>query len=281
MLFRSTFPAAFPPPQPPQPPQSQIPASFPAHLGAFSRSYGSGPESVGTGSRNPFVKSEGAMGMQGMRHESNNGYIPPAAFWPADVDEDDEDDDEHAYRKPMSNRERAFADYSVFSDDGFSTRSEEERRGRSPTARSPRAQPGNYTPPAPPRFKVDQHLRELMKENVEGTTDEKIEQKIRQGHAGETRHGEEVGMGGGEKGSSKRKEECGRLWEEIAQKRAQGPEHEGTYSRVVVEAAEPLRQPQEQHEPSVPSTPVPPVPPKATVRLCHPFSHFIFSRKLW
>lgn len=252
-----TFPAAFPPPQPPQPPQSQIPASFPTHLGAFNRPYGSGPENIVMGSRNPFLQSEGVTGMQGMRHESNNGYVPPAAFWPTDVDEDeDEDEDDHAYRKPMSNKERGFADYGVFSDDGFSTRSEEERRGRSPTARGPRAQPGNYTPPAPPRFKVDEYLKELMKENVKGENDENIEQKIRQEQADEMEHG---------------RGERGRVWEEITQKKEQRPEHQGTHSCVAVEPVEPLRQPQEQHEPSAPTTPVPPVPPKATVRFLSSF----------
>lgn len=165
----NTFPATFPTQHSQQAPKPPMPGSFPSHFGNYRQT----ADEMSMGSRNPFFQGEGMGlgGMQGIRHT----HVPPAAFWPADVDddEDDEEDDPSHRRRAMGRQ------YSILTDDddGFSFRSEEDRRGRSPTARGPRAQPGNYTPPGPPRFKIEQHLRELAGEKAVGEEKEEAKGK--------------------------------------------------------------------------------------------------------
>lgn len=230
----TTFPSAFPPPQPPKPPQSQMPGSFPSHHGGFGRVYGGVNHNI-EGSRNPlnpFFQGEGMGlgGMQGNRHpHASNGYVPPEAFWPGTVDDDDEDEDEDDHRGRAMGRQ-----YSMFTDDddGFSFRSEEDRRGRSPTARGPRAQPGNYTPPGPPRFRIDQHLRELAGEKA-GTMEHEVEGQQTDGAGDEEVEDDD---------------------QTVQEEEEQEEEGKAGQEQSLVEVRE---QPQrrEQHEPSAPNTP--------------------------
>ncbi|KAI5790608.1 hypothetical protein DFH27DRAFT_201251 [Peziza echinospora] len=107
---------------------------------------GHGPTRV-----NPFFAQDPAGPPRGRPVVRPVGYGPPAAFWPPS-ESMNEDEDEDECLSPRLRRERSMSEAS--------THSEEERRGRSPTARGPRAQPGNYTPPPPPPFRANQEVRE-------------------------------------------------------------------------------------------------------------------------
>jgi len=220
----NTFPTTFPTQHPQQPP---MPGSFPSHFGNFRQT----ADEMSMGSRNPFFQGEGMGlgGMQGIGHT----HAPPAAFWPTDVDDDEEDDEED---DPLHRGRAMGRGYSILTDDddGFSFRSEEDRRGRSPTARGPRAQPGNYTPPCPPRFKVEQHLRELAGEKVVGEEEE--EAKGEKQEEQQQRQYEEESAEGGDDDNETIQDEG-----EVQQ-------------REFKEQAEQLQR-REQHEPSAPNTP--------------------------
>lgn len=219
----NTFPAAFPT-QHSQPP---MPGSFPSHFGNFRQT----SDEMNIGSRNPFFQGEGMGlgGMQGIRHT----HAPPTAFWPADVDDDDDDEEDD----PLHRGRAMGRQYSILTDDddGFSFRSEEDRRGRSPTARGPRAQPGNYTPPGPPRFRIEQHLRELAGEKVVGEEEEeaKVEEQGKQEEQQQQQYG----------GESAEDDD-----DETVQDEGE------VQHREFEENAEQLQR-REQHEPSAPNTP--------------------------
>lgn len=171
----------------------------------------------------------GLGGIQGIRHT----HVPPAAFWPADVDDDDDDDDED--EDPLHRGRAMGRQYSILADDddGLSFRSEEDRRGRSPTARGPRAQPGNYTPPGPPRFKIEQHLRELAGEKVVGG--EREETKEEEQEVQQQQQCEEEGAEGDDDNETVQDE--GEVQQREFEDRAEQPQR------------------REQHEPSAPNTP--------------------------
>ncbi|KAF8423906.1 hypothetical protein EV426DRAFT_711142 [Tirmania nivea] len=234
----NTFPTAFPTQQIPQP---SMPGSFPSQFGNFRQS----AEEMSMGSRHPFFKGEGI----------RLTHVPPTTFWPADVDDVDEDDDEED--DPLHSGRAMGRQYSIFTDDddGYSFRSEEDRRGRSPTARGPRAQAGNYTPPGPPRFKIEQHLRELAGEKVVGEEREKAKGENAKGKEAKVQEAKGEGAEGQEREEPQLQRKCDEEGAEDGDDDSETVQDEGeVQQREIEEQAEQLQR-REQHEPSAPNTP--------------------------